>query len=217
MKRAKVIVFEGADKVGKETQSKHLALSLRNEAFFVRRVEPAKETHRWGRSLIYWMLSSGWAKRLPNTFQLVQFLNKMFFQTFRLPGMLEIYDYVIIDRWALSGYVYGKAENIYPWLNDWMYRTLRPADVTLIMDGTSYKRGTAAADDSYEKDTSLQDSVREIYRDVAASGDRTGNNTLIDNRGTVQEVQDRILAAVSPVCLLCRANYRQSCDAGLHS
>lgn len=197
MKRARLVVFEGADKSGKETQSKLLVTSLRKEGHYVLRVEPAKEAHPWGKALIYWMLSSGWAKRLPNTFQFVQFLNKAFFQAFRLPGMLQVYDYVILDRWALSGYVYGKAENISGWLNDWMYRNLKRADVTLLMDGTSYRRGTAATDDSYEKDARLQNRVREIYRDFVALVGRSDHH-VVDNRGEVEEVQARILSVVLP-------------------
>lgn len=184
----KLVVVEGADKVGKETQSKLLEQSLRRAGTRAVRVEPTKESHPRGRRLIYSMLESGAAKRYPNLFQLVQFANRAYFQLFKLPGLLRSNDVVILDRWALSGYVYGKSEVVNRSLNAWMYKRAQKADLVIVFGGTSYKR--QQLDDSYERDMSLQIKVRAAY--TQAGRDWPGH-VLIDNRGSVQEVQDEVL------------------------
>lgn len=186
---AKLIVFEGPDKVGKETQSKLLERNLNARGIRTIRVEPTKEAHPQGRKLIYSMLETGSAKQYPNSFQFVQFLNRIYFQTFKLPALLKAYDVVILDRWALSGYVYGQAERISENLNTWMYNRARKADVVLVLSGTSYKRGTA--DDSYERDTGLQGKVRTAYRNA---GKEWPGHALVDNHDSVAEVQASIVA-----------------------
>jgi thymidylate kinase len=200
---AKLIVFEGPDKCGKETQSKLLVTALRKRSLSCVRIEPSKEAHPWMRKLIYWMLDGGAAKRFPNTFQFIQFLNKAYFQAFKLPKLLQDNHVVILDRWGLSGYVYGKAEGIYEWLNRWMFRHVRHPDITLIMTGTSYRR-SSTVDDSYERDTELQAKVKDMYHEAGAWPDYQ----LIDNRGTREEVNASIVAA------LCQAGVVPSLPLG---
>lgn len=214
----KVIVFEGPDKVGKETQSKLLQANLKREGFNCIRVEPSKEAHPRMKKLIYSMLDSGAAKRWPNLFQFVQFLNKIYFQTFKLPKLLEVYDLVILDRWALSGYVYGGAEGINPILNKWMYNRVRKADLTLVLSGTSYKR-SSTTDDSYEKDTDLQAKVKIAYRQVA----NWPGHVLVDNHDSIDDVQDSILALLenlnivpSSRCPVCKAGFDEDCEEAYH-
>lgn len=187
---AKLVIFEGADRVGKCVQSTLLEAALRGDGFKAVRVEPAKETHPRGRKLIYGMLETGAAKRHPNTFQLVQFLNRIYFQLFKLPALLRSHDVVILDRWALSGYVYGRCEGINEAFNTWMFNRAKRPDVTLILLGTSYKRATTT-DDSYEKDTELQDKVKQAYLNWGIRNRR--DHVLVDNTGTIQEVHKKII------------------------
>jgi thymidylate kinase len=190
---AKLVVVEGHDKSGKFTQSIGLVVELRKHGYSAVRIEPAKETLPAFRKLIYWMLDTGWARRLPNTFQLVQFCNKVFFQLFRLPGWTRNYDFVVLDRWALSGYVYGSVEGVNPWLNEWMFNRLKRADITLILTGTSYQR-PEAGDDSYEKDAVLQRNVKEEYWLVGASTEeRWSDHVLVSNFGTPGEISQKIV------------------------
>jgi len=188
--RAKLVVFEGPDKVGKETQSKLLANVLKAEGFRVIRVEPSKEAHPRMKKLIYSMLDSGAAKRHPNTFQFVQFLNKVYFQLFKLPKLMREHEIVILDRWALSGFVYGEAEGINPTLNKWMFNLVKRSDITLVLSGTSYKRSTTT-DDSYEKDSDLQTKVRVAYRGI---GMNWPGHALVDNHDAVMDVHHSIRA-----------------------
>ena len=214
----KLIVFEGPDKVGKETQSKRLAAALVELGIKAIRVEPTKESLPRGRKLIYSMLESGAAKRHPNTFQFVQFLNRIYFQVFKLPKLLEENEIVILDRWALSGWVYGSAEGINDSLNKWMFNRAKRADVVLVLSGTSYKR--KAADDSYERDTDLQSKVRILYRNA---GLNWPNHVLVDNHDSIGDVHDSILALLANMnlipnsnCPVCHASFNEPCQEAYH-
>lgn len=190
---AEIIVFEGPDKVGKETQSKLLLERLLEEGNYVRRVEvPAKACPNTYK-LIYWMLRTGWAKRLPNTFQFIQFFNKWLFQKLHLPKMLEWFDYVIFDRWSLSAVIYGNATGVNESFNLWLYNKLQPADVTIVMCERSFRRATTQ-DDSYEKDNDLQVRVREGYREWATA--HPDDHTLVSNDQPVEDVHADVLRAV---------------------
>lgn len=186
---AKVIVFEGPDKVGKETQSKKLLAALANSGYWVRRVEvPAKECPKTYK-LIYWMLRNGWAKRVPNVFQFIQFLNKWFFQRTVLPNMLKWNDVLIFDRWSLSAVVYGNATGVNGPLNMWLYNNLFKPDITIVMANRSYRRSTTT-DDSYEKDSALQTRVRKGYIEWATA--HPEDHVLINNEQDIEKVQEDI-------------------------
>jgi thymidylate kinase len=216
---AKLIVFEGGDKAGKETQSKLLTNVLKAEGFRATRAEPAKEGHPRARKLIYSMLESGAAKRWPNTFQFVQFINRMYFQAFKLPKLLRNNDIVILDRWALSGYVYGSCEGINDSLNHWMYNRAKQADVVIVQSGTSYKR-SSMADDSYEKDSYLQTCVKIMYRNIGMSWPR---HALVDNHDSIMDVHHSIRAFLendgivpSTRCPVCKVAYNEPCQEAYH-
>lgn len=186
---AKIVVFEGADASGKCTQSRLLERALHNDGVSAIRVEPTRESHPRGRKLIYAMLENGDAKRWPTAFQFIQFVNRVYFQVFKLPKLLRDNDVVILDRWALSGYVYGKAEGINPRLNAWMYNRAKRADVVVVLCGASHPR--KRADDSYERDNNLQAMVKVLYREA---GLHLPGHALVDNHDSVEEVHQSIMA-----------------------
>jgi len=187
---AKIVVFEGPDKVGKETQSKLLQQTLCDSGYRALRVEvPSKACPRSYR-LIYWMLKNGSAKRLPNVFQFVQFLNKWLFQLRVLPGLLKNTDIVIFDRWSLSAVIYGNATGVNETLNMWFYNRLRKADVTVVMCEKSFRRSTTQ-DDSYEKDSELQIRVRDGYREWAVT--HATDHVLVKNDKPVDQVHKDIV------------------------
>jgi thymidylate kinase len=216
---AKIVVIEGPDKVGKETVSKRLLADLtKNSEMRVVRLEATKESHPRGRKLIYSMLESGAARRYPNLFQFVQFLNRMYFQFFKLPKLLRDNHIVILDRWALSGYVYGKCEGINAWLNEAMYWCAKKADIVIVLWGTSYRRATA--DDSYEKDTDLQTRAKQAYYEACVN---FPGHTLVHNTCSLDELMPVVMEKLTaygilqPPCSVCKAAWDQDCDAGLHS
>jgi thymidylate kinase len=99
-----------------------------------------------------------------------------------------------LDRWSLSGFVYGVAEGINPWLNEWMYNRIKKPDVTLVFYGKSYKRSTTT-DDSYEKDATLQAMVKDLYFTWAATHPK--DHVLISNEWPIDEVHKRVLAELA--------------------
>ena len=159
---AKTFVIEGPDKMGKATQSKMLVNSLRAEQGNKTKVTlvevPFNDrlTHR----VIYWMLRNGLAKKAPNLFQFVQFLNKFFFQIFVLPYLLLTNDYVVFDRWSLSAIVYGGATGVNKNFNEFLYSLLYKPNGTVVLTGRPHFR---KGSDSYESDNDLQSTVRELY------------------------------------------------------
>lgn len=187
---AKIVVFEGPDKVGKETQSKLLQQTLSDAGYRTLRVEvPTKACPRT-HSLIYWMLRNGLAKKVPNVFQFIQFLNKWLFQHAVLPDMLKHCDVIIFDRWSLSAVVYGNATGVNESFNMWLYRRLKKADITFVFYGKSFRRSTTS-DDSYEKDNDLQARVKEAYRVWAV--EHADDHVLIKNDKSVEDIHNGIM------------------------
>jgi len=190
MSKCKIVVCEGADKTGKETQSKLLQQALTAHGYRAIRVEvPSKACPRTHK-LIYKMLHNGWAKRVPNVFQFVQFLNKWLFQVNVLPGLLKNTDVVIFDRWSLSAVVYGGATGVNESLNMWLYRRLKKADVTLVFHGRSFRR-SSTVDDSYEKDDALQARVKDAYIEWAVA--HADDHILVKNDRSVSDIHSSIM------------------------
>lgn len=189
-KRSKIVVFEGPDKVGKETQSKLIAELLRSKGARVTRVEVPCRSATWSHALIYWMLRNDLAKRLPNVFQFVQFLNKLSFQLLDLPDLLRNNDVVVLDRWALSAVVYGDATGVNHAFNTWLYNRLLRPDLTVVFAERSYRRSTRQ-DDSYERDTELQERVRSGYATWALL--HPDDHALVSNDAPVGAVHAAVM------------------------
>lgn len=213
-RHCRIIVFEGADKVGKATQSKMAVEALRQAGARVERIEAPTSVTRWTHHLIYWMLRTGWAKRLPISFQLVQTLNKLSFQLFHLPAISARNDVIVFDRWGLSSVIYGIATGVSPRWVLWLYRWIKPADLTIVFTERSYRR-TTTEDDSYEKDGELQARVRAMYRDWALM--HPNDHALVDNARPMEEVHREVMDRIVIPCHTCGARIDERCDAGLHS
>jgi thymidylate kinase len=191
---AKLVVCEGHDKAGKATQSKLLVEAYSDAGLKSTRVEVPSvlcgRTHR----LIYRMLKNGWAKKLPNVFQFVQFLNKWVFQVLHLPTLMKHNDVVVLDRWSLSAVIYGGATGVNNPFNMLLFHLLKKPDVTVVFHGQSFRRNTV--DDSYEKDTELQARVKEGYHAWALA--HPSDHVLIDNRGgNVQDIHRNVVTELA--------------------
>lgn len=176
-KRAKFIVIEGADQVGKSDLIKSLISMLQStdNTVFVAHAPPPG----WPTDLVYRMLASGSAKRWPNLFQMLHFLSRHRFQRQRLQLQLETVDYVVMDRWKLSCDVYGNASGAWRWLTRLTGRFMIDPDITIVIDGPSRTRGF---DDVYEVDSEFQQRVKQGYRDWVANN--PGKGVLVDNNGS---------------------------------
>lgn len=194
-KRGRLIAFEGPDAHGKTTQSKLLHTSLDGvvgldgnvaSCAYVKVPVPGLTSRG-----IYWALGNGAAKRHPTAFQLAQFANKLLFQSHGLRSLLRQHDYVVLDRWALSGYVYGEATGTPQWLNDLLFKALVVPDVTVVVGGSRFQRGKA--DDSYERDEVLQARVKVAYDRIGLGWPK---HFLVSNRGTTAEVHQRVVCVL---------------------
>jgi thymidylate kinase len=192
---AKLIVIEGPDKVGKETQSKLLTAYLKHNGHRATLVEvPFNDnfTHK----AIYWMLRKGIAKSMPNLFQWTQYINKRIFQTYQLPELEADNDFVVLDRWALSAIVYGCAGGANPQWTRELCSRLRKPDLTIVLHGRSH---IDRKDDVYEKDDTLQARVRVLYAD---HGKHDPDTVLVSCEGTRVNVHERVIEQVKKHGLL---------------
>jgi len=156
---SKIIVIEGPDRVGKQTQTRLLQEYITRIGLGAVVVEvPIRSaiTYR----IIYWMLQNGLAKKFPKVFQCFQFLNRKIFQIFSLPGLERMYDVIIFDRWSLSTIVYGSAEGVPEEFTTMLAKWLKTPDHIIVLHGESYLK---EAEDSYEADRDLQDRVKLGY------------------------------------------------------
>lgn len=197
----KLIVIEGPDGVGKGTQSRLLVEALTNRGIRAVRAEPTKDSLQRCKKMIYSMLESGSARSHPNTYQMVQFINRAYFSTFRLPELLRNNQLVILDRWSLSGYVYGKCEGVNTYLNELILMFSVNPDLTLILEGCNYTRPNWT-DDSYESDSNLQAQVTQEYSRIAS----LPGHLRVDNMGSIQEVHEEIVGILRAKGLLTKGS-----------
>lgn len=158
---ATTIAIEGPDQVGKATQTKLLADRLRSNGHRVKTLEaPLQSVLTY--KIIYWMLRNGAAKKYPNVFQFVHFLNKLWYQLTLFHFDRRAYDFILFDRWSLSSLVYGSATGTNARFMTVLYNALRKPDTNVIILS---ERFDEAARDVYEKDSDLQQKVRKGFHD----------------------------------------------------
>jgi thymidylate kinase len=187
MKNCVKIAICGRDRVGKATQSKLLVKFLLAQGNNAIRIEtPVRDRHTY--KVIYWMLENGLAKKLPTFFQCLQVLNRMIFQKFSLPKIVEKYDYIIFDRWAMSTWVYGKATGVPEKTLAFLCRRVFEPNFTVILDGDPHVKEVR---DSYEADSALQTRVRDLY--VSKAINKPCCTVLINANQSQKEVSDCII------------------------
>jgi thymidylate kinase len=196
---AKIIVIEGPDRHGKSTQASLLLNSCITSGYKTILLKlptvMCARTHK----LIYKMLVDGRAQRYPNLFQFINFINKLTFQVLYLRKLLDENDVVILDRWNLSSFVYGKATGVNRLLNWLMFRSLKEPFVTIIVHGKSFKR--SIEDDCYENDTSLQKRVAELYGEWA--DDNFASCIKVNNANNdINGMHDEIFVKLLTICAL---------------
>lgn len=186
MNNCKIIAISGPDRIGKATQSKMLTEILNISGYKAVRVEvPVKNfLHKH----IYDMLRSGSAKTYPRFFQCVQTANRIVFQLFELPKLLRENDYVILDRWSASSWVYGLATGLSNRFVTTLLSLVKKPDYTIILNGPARVKETR---DVYEADLDLQRRVR-VYYDLYALENEC-SATLINATQSKQDVFEQIV------------------------
>lgn len=188
-----LIVFEGLDQSGKETQSRTLRARLEAENYRVRSLSFPEYETPLGRELRQAL--DGARDFTPDVMQLLYVANRLEFRS-RLELWLSAGDVVICDRYCASTVAYGEAQGLdSAWLLD-IQRTLPRADVTVLLDiapETAVKR-KATGRDRYERDLSLLARVRESYRRQAVAG----GWVVIDAEGSKSDVASAVESGVLP-------------------
>lgn len=171
-KRAKIIVIEGSDCVGKETQTEMLVHTLTST--FGQKVETFSLPNYTSLTgiLIRKFLDNGLAGKFPMLFQLLQFLDKKNFE--RTLRHVDC-DFVVLDRWSLSSLIYGLCTKVNPDVCLKLFSLLEQPDLTIVLDGLGFKRQTL---DSYEKNSELQQAVKAAYRFWASSRQDDNDNSV---------------------------------------
>jgi dTMP kinase len=168
--RGLLVVFEGLDQSGKQTQAERLRDRLVGAGRAVRLLSfPSYETHigaEIGRAL------AGGRDYAADTMQLLYVANRFEWKP-EIDRELARGTVVVCDRFLASSVAYGEAFGLDPqWLRD-IQRFLPQPDLTVLLDidpQVSASRKTADRD-KYERDLALLARVRDSYlRQAAAPG-----------------------------------------------
>jgi len=184
-----LVVLEGADRLGKSTQAALLEAALEHAQV---KAVVDKSPYRDGATYerIYEMLRSGEATRFPVVFQSIYGANRRVFQQTYLPTLASHFDVVVLDRWTLSGRVYGAEAGVADEVTDCIQRGLVEPDLTLLLDGTPF--AAPAEDDAYEADQDFQRRLRDRYRAWAQT--RPDARIIDANRSEHTVCQDLVRA-----------------------
>ena len=167
-----LLVIEGPDKVGKETQTRMLVEALPQHIKDYSLPEARKlrvtsqeipyddqNTYRQ----LYKMLKNGDAVEHPEAFQTFQAANRMIWQAEVLHDMARYYDLIVLDRWNISSWVYGRAGGCSDAMLKCVLEPIIEPDLVFVFDGDPFDT-PERPDDSYEANKPLMQRVREGYR-----------------------------------------------------
>jgi len=156
-----IVAIEGADRLGKATQTEILLNNLRRSNIRATHEEvPWKDNITY--DLIYKMLNNGDAVEHPVVFQTYQGCNRLIMQTQYLQGLAMHFDVILLDRWTPSTWVYGRVSGVTDDQTETILQDVWDPDFTVILDGKSFDMPDKRADD-YEKSVAFQESIREGY------------------------------------------------------
>jgi dTMP kinase len=190
--RGLLIVFEGLDQSGKETQARLLGERLEAAGRSTRSV--SFPDYRTPIGLAISDALHGGAEHTPEVMQLLYIANR-YERKADIENWLSGGFVVLSDRYLASSVAYGEAQGVDPeWLFD-IQRHLPQPDLTVVLDiapVTAFER-KAAGRDRYEQDVALLSRVAESYRRQA----RRPGWVLVDGERPVAEVACGVFSAVS--------------------
>jgi dTMP kinase len=188
-----LIVFEGLDQSGKETQARLLRARLEQDGHHVQSLSFPEYDTPIGTEIRHAL--NGLRDFTPDVMQLLYVANRLEFKA-RLEQWLAAGDMVVCDRYCASTIAYGEAQGLDSgWLVE-IQRYLPKPDITVLLDispDTAAGR-KAAGRDRYERDLELLARVRESY-----ARQSTGDGwCLIDATAPKEAVAAAVSAAVLP-------------------
>jgi dTMP kinase len=188
-----LIVFEGLDQSGKETQAKRLRARLEQGGRRVQFLSFPEYDTAIGREIRQAL--DGAREFAADVMQLLYVANRLEFRP-QIERALAAGDIVICDRYCASSIAYGEAQGLDPaWLSE-IQRSLPKADLTILLDiapETAVRRKSTGRD-RYERDLDLLARVRQSYLRQTAAPDWC----RIDAELGKDEVTAAIDAAVTP-------------------
>ncbi|HEX5070663.1 MAG TPA: dTMP kinase [Vicinamibacterales bacterium] len=165
-----LIVFEGLDQSGKETQARMLRERLAQEGRAVRALSFPEYETPIGREIRHAL--NGQREFPADVMQLLYVANRLEFRP-QMEQWLAAGDIVVCDRYCASTIAYGEAQGLdVAWLTE-IQRPLPPPQVTVLLDIAPdvAARRKAVNRDRYESDLGLLARVRDSYtRQAAAAG-----------------------------------------------
>jgi dTMP kinase len=188
-----LIVFEGLDQSGKETQAKRLGERLARDGHRVQSLSFPEYETPIGREIRQAL--DGAREFTPDVMQLLYVANRLEFKP-QIERWLAAGDFVICDRYCASSIAYGEAQELDP---DWLTQiqlSLPKADVTVFLDiapDTAVRRKSTGRD-RYERDLDLLARVRTSYQRQSAAE----RWCRIDAEAGKEEVAAAVEAAVLP-------------------
>lgn len=203
----KIIVFEGLDKSGKNTQSELFYKYLLDKGYKVAKSEFHRYDTPTGELIRKWLY--GQYEVSQETIELIMAADKQAQQEWFKQLEKEKYDYLILDRYTASQLVYGSYNSFKNKKNDFQHlkyenylltltQNLKPADYTFFISITPeesmVRKGQHGENDRYESDLELltyaSDKYKEIlFFDIFSSF----NNFTIDGFQPIEEVHTSII------------------------
>src|SRR5436309_14464791 len=188
-----LIVFEGLDQSGKQTQAELLRDRLKQEGRKARLVSFPDYGTSIGEEIARAL--QGERDYGPDVMQLLYIANR-YERKPDLQRWLEGGLVLVCDRYLASSVAYGEAQGLDPgWLAD-VQKFLPAATLTIMLDispETAVRR-KAVDRDRYERDLDLLARVRESYRRQAAEG----SWIVIDGEQPKERVAADVVSAVAP-------------------
>jgi len=189
-----LIVFEGLDQSGKQTQAERLRDRLRDEGRKARLVSFPDYATSIGEEIARAL--QGEREYGPDVMQLLYVANR-YERKADLLRWLEGGLILVCDRYTASSIAYGESQGLDPnWLND-LQKFLPVPDLTILLDiAPEIAVGRKAVGrDRYERDLALQTRVRASYHRQAAAEAWVH----LDGERTVEAIAADVFTVVAPL------------------
>lgn len=187
-----IVVFEGLDQSGKQTQAQMLRDRLKQQGHKSRLVSFPDYGTSIGEEIARAL--QGEREYEPDVMQLLYVANR-YERKADLQRWLDGGLILVCDRYTASSVAYGEAQGLDPvWLAD-MQKFLPPASLTIMLDiapETAVER-KAVDRDRYERDLAMQGRVRESYARQAVAG----RWLVLDGERSKDAIAEAVITAVT--------------------
>ena len=188
---APLIAIEGADRLGKQTQSDLLLAQLRQRNLRVTCEEVPWKGHNATYDTIYEFLRDGRALEHPVIFQTLQGVNRREMLEGYLDTLRKHQDLILLDRWTPSTWVYGTISGVTEDQTKAILNGVPDPDLVIVLDGESFAMDKEK--DSYEADVELQAKVRKGYLKWAQENGGHIVNANRDRHEVSRDILDVVL------------------------